>query len=57
MEIILMFVAGMIVFIIAVMAILKGVTHRIKAPTDDLNNKISNFEKRVIDLENKKDST
>ncbi|MGY0694977.1 hypothetical protein ACW2QC_19795 [Virgibacillus sp. FSP13] len=54
MEIIFMFVMGMIVFIIAVIAIFNGATHRIKSPIDDLKEEISNLEKRVNDLENEK---
>lgn len=53
MEIILLFSVGIVVIIIAAMAILKGITYRIKSPFEDLRTEISNLEKRVKDLENK----
>lgn len=40
MDIILLFVVGIIVFIIAVITILKGVTNRIKSPNDELKEEI-----------------
>ncbi|SET51041.1 hypothetical protein SAMN05421676_105141 [Salinibacillus kushneri] len=43
-----MFAAGIIVLIIAVMAIFKGIPHRIKTPNDDLKKKISNLEKKGL---------
>jgi len=49
-----MFIAGFIVFFITVIVIIKGVTQRIKSPTDDLQEEISNLKKRVNDLENEK---
>lgn len=54
MELILMFVAGLVVFIIAVISIIKGVTHRITSPTDDLREEISNLKRRVNEIEKQK---
>lgn len=54
MEIILMVVAGIIVFIIAILSIIKGVTHRVQAPTEDLRGEISSLQKRVDELEDEK---
>lgn len=56
MEIIFMLVAGFIVFIIAIIAIINGVTNRIKSPTDDLRQELSTLKKRVSALENEKKS-
>lgn len=56
MEIIFMFIAGFIVFIIAIIAIIKAVTHRINIPTEDLKEEMSKLKKRVNELENEKKS-
>ena len=53
MEIILMFAAGIIIAIIAVLGILGGLTQRMKKPTDELCGKITELENRVRELENK----
>lgn len=52
MEIILMFVAGFIVFIIAIFSVIKMATNRVTAPTDDLKEEITNLKKRIGELEN-----
>ncbi|MGJ9459873.1 hypothetical protein [Oceanobacillus sp. CF4.6] len=58
MEIIFMYVAGIIVFVIAIIAIVRGITYRIKSPADDLKEQISILERRVDDLEKiKKDDS
>lgn len=54
MEIIFMYVAGIIVFIIAITAVIKGIIHRIENPTNDLKDQISTLQKRVDELENDK---
>jgi len=56
MEIIFMFIAGFIVFIIAIIAIIKGVTHRKKVQQMNLKEEVSNLKKRVHELENEKNS-
>lgn len=55
MEIIFMFVVGVIIVIVAIIAILKGVIHRIQTPTNDLKEQITKLENRVHDLENYKE--
>lgn len=54
MEIILILVAGIIVFIIAIISIIRGVTYRVLAPTKDLKDEISKLQKRINELENEK---
>lgn len=56
MEIIFMFIAGFIVFIIIIIAIIKGVAHRIKSPTDELKEEVLNLKNRINELENEKKS-
>lgn len=55
MEIFFMFVVGAIIFIVAIIAILKGITHRIQTPTNDLKEQITTLENRVHDLEKYKE--
>ncbi|GAA0416000.1 MAG: hypothetical protein ACQEWU_07220 [Bacillota bacterium] len=54
MEIILMFAAGIIVLIIAVLAISKGITERIRTRDVNVKKKIANLENRIDALESKK---
>src|SRR5699024_11527234 len=53
-EIILILVAGIIVFIIAIISIIRGVTYRVQAPTKNLKDEVSKLQKRVNELENEK---
>lgn len=52
MDIILIFVAGFIVFIIALFSVIKMVTNRVTAPTDNLRREITTLKKRIDGLEN-----
>lgn len=52
MELILIFVAGFIVFIIAIFSMIKMVINRVTAPTDDLKNEMTILKKRIDELEN-----
>lgn len=44
----------MIVMIVAVIAIFRSMTDRVKSPTEDLKAEVSDLRKRVYELENKK---
>ncbi|WP_377890628.1 hypothetical protein [Alkalihalobacillus sp. R86527] len=55
MEIIFMFIVGLLVSIIAVIAIVKGITYRIQKPTEDVKEENSNLNKRIDDLENERE--
>ena len=57
MEIILMVVAGIIVFIIAIISIIKGLTHRVQATTQDLKRKSKAFKKELMSLKEKRKTT
>ncbi|MFZ3578768.1 hypothetical protein [Virgibacillus sp. DJP39] len=52
MELFFMFFVAIIVLVLAVIAIIVGLKQRIKNPTNDLKEKITNLEKRVDDIEN-----
>ncbi|WP_198030024.1 hypothetical protein [Oceanobacillus manasiensis] len=54
MEIIFMFVAGFVVFFIAIIAVMKGIIHRVKEPARQSEQRISNLEKRLQELESRK---
>jgi cell division protein FtsL len=54
MEIILMFVVGFIVFMIAILSVIKMTTHRVTAPTNELKEKVANLENRMDELEKDK---
>jgi len=52
-----MVVAGIIVFIIAIISIIKGLTHRVQAPTQDLKRKSKAFKKELMSLKEKRKTT
>lgn len=54
MGIIFIVVSGIIVFIIAIISIIRGMIDRVHAPTKDLKDEISKLQKRVNELENEK---
>jgi hypothetical protein len=56
MEIIFMYIAGVIVFVIASLAIINGVVSRVKRPIDNFRVQISELETRVSELENRDNS-
>ncbi|MFC4559724.1 hypothetical protein ACFO3D_16175 [Virgibacillus kekensis] len=51
MELIIMFGVAIVVVILAGIAIIGGLTERVKRPTGELKEQISNLEKRVNHLE------
>lgn len=51
MEVILLFVAGFIVFFIAILSVVKMITNRVSAPINNLENEMVRLEKRVSELE------
>lgn len=54
MELLFMFIVGFIVFILAINAIIIGVTYRIKSSSDDLKEEVLNLKKRINELEQEK---
>lgn len=52
MEIMLIFIAGFIVFLIAIVSVFKMITNRVTAPTDDLKREVTNLKNRIDQLEN-----
>lgn len=54
MEVILLFVAGFIVFIIAIFSVIRMATNRVTAPTEDLKKEVTNLKNRIDELENDK---
>ena len=54
MEIIFMFVAGFIVFLIAIIAIFRSAVFRMKEPAKQNEERISQLEKRLEKLETRK---
>ncbi|HLR80487.1 MAG TPA: hypothetical protein VK119_07880 [Bacillota bacterium] len=57
MEVVLIFVAGFIVLIIAIISVVKMGANRIIGPTNDLEKKVLTLEKRINELESKKNNT
>lgn len=51
MEIMLIFVAGFVVFIIAIFSTIKIIANRVTAPTENLKAEITTLKKRVDELE------
>ena len=54
MEVILIFVAGFIVFIIAIFSVVKMATNKVTAPTEDLKEEITILKNRIDELEDDK---
>lgn len=52
MEVILLFVVGFIIFLIAIFSVIKMIANRVTAPTKELQDKVSHLSKRVKELEN-----
>ncbi len=51
MEIIFMFLAGFVVFIIALFTVIKIAANKVAAPTNDLKEEVENLKKRINELE------
>jgi len=56
MGMIIIFVAGFIVFIITIISIIKMATNRVTAPTENLKVEITTLKNRINELENSKKS-
>ncbi|AIF45310.1 MULTISPECIES: hypothetical protein [Virgibacillus] len=54
MEVIIIFIAGFIVFIIAIFSVIRMATTRVTAPTEDLKEEVTNLKDRIDELENNK---
>ena len=54
MEIILLFVVGFIVLIIAIFSVVKMTANRVTASTNDLKEEVTHLRKRIDELENEK---
>lgn len=54
MEVILLFVVGFIVFIIAIFSVVKMIASRVTAPTNDLKEEVAHLKNRIDELENEK---
>ncbi|MFS0752552.1 hypothetical protein [Oceanobacillus sp. 1P07AA] len=56
MEVILIFVIGFIVLLLAIIAIIKSITHRIQNSGKEVKDKIEHLEKRLDELENSEEN-
>lgn len=56
MEVILLFVIGFIVILIALFSLVKIATNKVIAPTNDLQEEIVHLKKRIDELENEKNN-